>query len=123
MTNRPEFTAESVTIICTDQRRAERFYGEVLGATPIPGGDGYGCSWFQLGAVRISLMPNAMKPVESPSVDRPGAMLWLEVSDLGEAHAFLVERGVTILSPPNGQFMLITDPDGVVIEVWQRDPS
>src|SRR3712207_7029695 len=43
---------------CTDTHRSAAFYQRVLGAVPIPG-DGYGCPWYRLGELTLSLMPNA----------------------------------------------------------------
>ena len=115
----PAFALSSVTIVCTDLGRARDFYCGVLGATPLPCGDGYGCPWFKLGSHRFSLMPNATAAA-TPRLDRPGALLWLEVEDLAKAHAYLSGRGVMILEPPEGSCLLIADPDGAPIEVWER---
>jgi hypothetical protein len=35
------------------------------------------------------------------------------------AHQF-ARHGVRVIFPSDGQFMQIADPDGMVIEVWQR---
>jgi catechol 2,3-dioxygenase-like lactoylglutathione lyase family enzyme len=107
-----------VTIACTDQKRSERFYEGVLGAKRLPG-DGYGCSWFQLGALTFNLMPNAAEPspAEFPAHAMP--ILWLEVDDLDAAHRHLKRREAPILELHEGQFLMAADPDGLLIEVWQ----
>jgi len=58
---RPSFQGTAITIACTDQRRSEQFYEGVLGARRLQR-DGYGCSWFQLGALTLNLIPYAMEP-------------------------------------------------------------
>jgi len=48
-------------------------------------------------------------------------MLWLEVDDIKAAHELLLNAGTTIIdAPDDGMTMLIADPDGLVIEVWQK---
>jgi catechol 2,3-dioxygenase-like lactoylglutathione lyase family enzyme len=119
MTRGPEsFRLTAVTIVCTDLARSEQFYREVLGATAEPR-DGYGCKWFRLGSQLINLMPNAVKkcPAEFPTDAMP--IFWLEVHDLDAAYQQLVDRGVDVLQPPDGQSMLIADPDGLVLEIWK----
>ena len=46
-------------------------------------------------------------------------ILWLETADLEGAAARFAAEGVTIITPSDGQFLQIADPDGLVIEVWQ----
>jgi predicted enzyme related to lactoylglutathione lyase len=117
---RPEFRVQALTVVCTDHRRSERFYRTVLGATDVPTADpGYGCPWLQLGSLTLTLMPNASE--RSPVV--PGthasSVLWLEVNDLDAAAKWFDRHQVEIIRPPDGLFMEIADPDGLVIEVWQ----
>ena len=115
------FLGRSVTIACTDRDRSERFYVGVLGAAPIPG-DGYGCRWYRLGSLTLSLVPNAhqKRPAVFPEHAMP--MLWLEVDDIRLAHEHLRNAGTPILqAPDDDMLMLVTDPDGLVIEVWQQD--
>ena len=115
------FSGKSVTIACTDRQRSEQFYVGVLGAVAIPG-DGYGCPWFRLGSLVISLMENAEQPSASTFPDHAMALLWLDVDDIQQAHEQLMNSGVSILqSPADDLFMLIADPDGLVIEIWQRE--
>jgi len=118
-----KFSGRSVTIACTNRERSERFYADVLGAVLLPG-DGYGCRWYQLGALTISVMPNAeyTSPATFPNHAMP--VLWLEVDDIGLAHAHFESTGTPIIqSPDDDMSMLITDPDGLVIEIWQKDPD
>ncbi len=117
-----EFLGKSVTIACTDRDRSERFYEGVLGAERIPG-DGYGCPRFRLGTLTLSLMFNATErsPAEFPTHAMP--ILWLEVADLAAAADWFARHEVEVVDPGDGQFMMVADPDGLVIEVWQLQPE
>lgn len=118
---RPSFRGKAVTVVCTDLARSRRFYEDVLGAVRLPEDEGYGCPWYRLGDVVVTLMPNAAEG-SSTTLTQATAMLMLEVDDLAAAHRWLVEQGVTIVdAPADGPFVLIADPDGVLIEVWQFD--
>ena len=115
------FSGRSVTIVYTDLARTEHVYADVLGTEPIPT-DGYGCSWYRLGTLIISLMPNAKQPNPAAFPEHAMPMLWLEVDDIEAAYEHLQHAGTSIIQPLDGDaFMLIADPDGLVIEIWQRD--
>lgn len=116
------FTGRAVTIACTDQRRSERFYEGVLAAERIPG-DGYGCSWFRLGPLTLTLMPNATEPSRAVYPTHAMPILWLETPDLEAAHRHLVRHRVPVIEHDPGLFLTITDPDGLLIEVWQADET
>lgn len=121
-TVRPAFRVKALTIACTDHRRSERFYRRVLGAEPLPTADpGYGCPWLRLGSLAITLMPNAAErsPAEFPTHAMP--ILWLEADDLAAAAQRFARERVEVVTPSDGQFMQIADPDGLVIEVWQAE--
>lgn len=116
------FHFKALTIACTDHRRSERFYREVLGATTLATDDpGFGCPWLQLGTLALTLMPNASErsPAAFPSHAMP--ILWLEVDDLNAAAQLFTEHSVEVIEPADGQSMQIADPDGPVIEVWQAE--
>lgn len=117
-----DFHGKAITVACTDQIRSERFYESVLGAKRIPG-DGYGCSWFRLGSLTLSLMPNAdaPSPAEFPTHAMP--ILWMEVDDLAAAAELFASSDVPIVDPGDGQFMQVSDPDGIIIEIWQSRPD
>lgn len=117
-----QFRGKAITISCTDLPRSLVFYEEVLGAVPQPR-DGYGCRWYDLGSMTISLMPNATSPSPAQMPEHPMAMLWLETDDLEAAERRFVEFEVTVLQASDGQMMVITDPDGIVIEVWLAGAS
>lgn len=115
------FHGKAITLCCTDKHRSTAFYRDVLGAVALPG-DGYGCEWFRLGDLVFSLMPNAEAVTPAAYPCDAMAMLWLEVDDLPAAHRHLVDAGVRIVdAPEGGPYVMIADPDGLMIEVWQRD--
>ena len=113
------FHGRSITIACTDKARSVRFYQELLGAEPPPDAEGCGCPWFRLGALTFSLLPNASEPCPVRFPAHAGTMLWLEVDDLRAARDHLAAHGVPVENYHEGECMYITDPDGLLIEVWQ----
>ena len=116
------FFGKSVTIACTDIDRSEHFYVKLLGATPIPGDASGCCPWYKLGSLMISLLPNAQHPSPANFPEHAMPILWLEVDDIEMAHDHLKNAGTTIIQPPDDEmFMLISDPDGLVIEIWQQE--
>ncbi len=117
---KPMFQSAAVTIACTDLPRSIQFYEKILGAVVEPG-DGYGCRWYKLGTLSINLLPNAIEPSPARMPNHPMAMLWLVTENLGAVAQWFTESEVNVLQPSDGQFMMISDPDGVIIEVWQAD--
>ncbi len=97
------FRGKAITIACTDRDRSAAFYQHVLGAVPLPSGDGYGCPWYSLGAIVFSLMPNAGGPSPASFPTDAMAMLLLEVDDLAAAHRHLADAGVRIVEAPGGR--------------------
>ncbi len=114
------FRPKALTIACTDLARSRRFHEEVLGASLDPR-DGSGCPWYWLGSWSITLMPNAAErsPAGFPTHAMP--ILWLEVDDLDAAARRFARYDVDVVTSSDGLFMLIADPDGLVIEVVQAD--
>jgi catechol 2,3-dioxygenase-like lactoylglutathione lyase family enzyme len=116
------FWGKAVTVGCTDLERSVRFYEGTLGAKRLLG-DGYGCPWFQLGSLTITLLPNAAEPSPASFPEHPMLFLWLEVDDLAAAYKRFKAAEVEVLRPPDGQFMLVADPDGLLIEIWSQQAS
>jgi catechol 2,3-dioxygenase-like lactoylglutathione lyase family enzyme len=92
----------------------------VLGARALPTDHG-ALPWFELGAITVTLCPNADQPSPAVFGTHATTMLWLEVDDLGAAHAHLRAHGVAIDDFHAGEYMHVRDPDGIVIEIWQRE--
>lgn len=115
------FRPKALVISCRDHHRSAKFYEGVLGAVRLPGegSDGYGCPWFRLGPWELSLMPNATEGSAGLLPAHAATMLMLEVDDLQAAHRYCLRVGVEMVEPPNGLYMVIADPDGLQIEVWQ----
>lgn len=115
------FNVRALTIACTDPEQSGRFYRDGLGATVLPTDNGVGW-WFRLGSLDINLLPNATErsPAEFPTHAMP--ILWLEVVDLAAAAAWFARHDVKVVEPGDGQFMMVADPDGLLIEVWQAEP-
>lgn len=119
---RLKFRFRSITIYCTDVEQSTRFYEGVLGAAR-KSTDHWVGDRFRLGGVELSLAPNAAE--RSPGIFPTHAMsaLWLEVDDLAETTRRFKQEGVMIVDEGDGQFLMIADPDGLVIEIWEREPQ
>jgi catechol-2,3-dioxygenase len=118
---RPDFRVRALTICCTDRKRSSHFYENVLGATPIPTDIGGLPPWYQLGSLRITLLSSAEKPSPAEFPTHAMPMLWLEVADLAAAAEHFAGHDVPVIDPGDGQFMMVADPDGLVIEVWEHE--
>jgi catechol 2,3-dioxygenase-like lactoylglutathione lyase family enzyme len=115
---KPQFQVRALTIACTDVERSVQFYRSVLGASVIPTDNGVGW-WYRLGSLEVTLIPNAAAPSPARFPTHAMPILWLEVDDLAAAAERFSQYGVTIIDPGDGQYLMLTDPDGLVIEVWQ----
>lgn len=115
------FSANAVCISCTDRVRTENFYQDVLGATVVRG-DEPTCRWFRIGDATITVVPNAERPMPREIFpEQAMAYLMLETDDLEAAREHCREHGVPIVEWHEEQFMIVEDPDGLPIEVWQRE--
>jgi catechol 2,3-dioxygenase-like lactoylglutathione lyase family enzyme len=119
-TEKLSFKTRALTIACTDLEQSERLYQTVLGAARIPTDNGVG-RWYRLGPLEIALLPNASErsPAQFPIHAMP--ILWLEVNDLAAAAERFRQHGVEVVESSDGQSMIIADPDGLLIEVWQAE--
>ncbi len=120
---KPIFRATAITIACTDYDRSGQFYEQAFGAVRDPRDGNGGCRWYKLGSTWLTLMPNASDPTPARFPDHPMAMLWLETDDLPAAAERLVGMGVEVLHPCDGDYMMVADPDGIPIEIWQAEPG
>lgn len=118
----PVFHGKAITVCCTDPRRSERFYVDVLGAVRLPDDGHGGCRWYKLGALTLSLVPNADSRNPAELGQHAMTTLWLEVDDIEAAYRHLASTGCEIIeAPDDGVLMLVADPDGLVLEIWQRE--
>lgn len=115
---KPEFHGRAITILCTDLTLSTTFYKHVLGATAIPLDHGT-TGWYQLGSLRFSLVENAVERNVSAYPEHAQTMLWLDVADLSQAAGWFRSHDVPIIDKGDGWWMMIADPDGVLIEVWE----
>jgi catechol-2,3-dioxygenase len=120
-TEKLAFHVKALTIICRDHRRSGQFYEQVLGAVPMLLDEPTVCLWYRLGTLAITFVPNAAERSNSSISDQAINMLWLEVDDLQEAERHFARHKVEVIQPSDGQMLIIADPDGLPIEVWQRD--
>lgn len=113
-----------VLIRPADLERSRRFYGDDLGL-PIYREFGEGPSRgtvFFTGGGFLEVAGGSNEPASG------GVQLWLQVRDVEAVHAALVDRGVTILRPPQREpwgliEMWIADPDGLRIAVVEIPPD
>jgi catechol 2,3-dioxygenase-like lactoylglutathione lyase family enzyme len=112
----PTFTSRAITVYCTDRELSRRFYEDVLSAERLPRDIG---DWFRIGDLIITLCPNAerMSPVDFPT--HAATSFWLEVPDLDTARTWFERHSVRVVDPGDESFVMIADPDGILIEVWQ----
>jgi catechol 2,3-dioxygenase-like lactoylglutathione lyase family enzyme len=121
-------------LVVSDLDESKRFYGQALGLAEIPRPESFkfAGAWFRAGSDEVHLI------VERDTTMRAGGAatgeglsvglvthLALEVDDLGAMLGRLVEHGVEVGSGPmprgdgvDQAFLL--DPDGYVIEVFER---
>ncbi len=124
MTERaPTFRLKALTVACSDLRRSQRFYEHVLGAVP-DRREGFGCPWYRLGDVLVTLMPNAAERNPASFPAHAMTIPWLlEVDDLKAAEDLFSRERVEVVQPSDGRCMSIADPDGLLIEIWQAEPE
>lgn len=82
-----------ISIIVKDVERATTFYRDALGLKllfTVPS-----MAFFDCGGVRLML-----GTASSPEYDHPSSILYFRVADIHAGHAWLVEHGVEIISPP-----------------------
>jgi catechol 2,3-dioxygenase-like lactoylglutathione lyase family enzyme len=116
---KPSFQVKALTIVCSDRDRSDRFYRTVLGAIALPGE--IMCTWYRLGTFTFTLVPNGEGRSPARFGTHPLNMLYLEVDDLELAVRHLDRHRVEVIQPSDGQTMIIADPDGLPIEIWQRE--
>lgn len=120
LTDAPEFRLRALTIVCTDQKRSEEFYGTLLGAARITTDNGTS-RWYRLGKLDITLLPGASDRSTAMFPETAMVMLWLEVPRLSKVIERFQAHQVPIVDEGDGQFIIIADPDGLLIEIWEAE--
>lgn len=103
--------------------RLVHFYQEVLGLTPVFGGeDG---AEFRLGGVRIGLWQHSA--IRGPARDPDRIILNFLVDDCGAAYQALSSKGVAFIKPPTDEdwggrvvrLATFRDPDGNLLQLLE----
>jgi predicted enzyme related to lactoylglutathione lyase len=121
-----EVLSSRVILRPVDLDRSLRFYGEALGLhtyREYGSGPERGVVFF-IGGGYLEVTGHAPAVDADPAVENHRVSLWLQVRDLRETHARLVDAGVDIIEEPERKpwgldEMWIRDPDGVSIVVVQ----
>lgn len=110
-----------VSLDVADVDAAARFYGDVLGLTPIDRPDfGFPGAWFEANGTQIHL-------IEVPAHEAPTSQHFaFRVDDVDAVVATLVDRGVEVSGPSAGfagagRQAFLKDPSGNLIELNQPD--
>ena len=111
-------TFRCLSIFCTDLDKSYHFYVSVLGAQPLR--SELTRRWLRLGSIEINLVPNATAGSTGSFPEDAMMCMWLETENLAEFVSKLHAKGVEIVEDDGEQFVLLADPDGLLIEVWQR---
>jgi catechol 2,3-dioxygenase-like lactoylglutathione lyase family enzyme len=106
-------------LLVSDLSRAERFYGEVLGLTPVERPLSFPGTWYQIGAMQLHLIVS-----ESVSTDLASEK-WgrnphvaFAIDDLDRTLDRLQAAGCPLQRSASGRPALFTrDPDGNIIEL------
>lgn len=115
---------DHVSVLITDMERSRRFYGDLLGLTPIhkPRTFNFEVLWFDLGDHHLHCLLK-----EKPDTTSPRHFA-LRVSDVATARRYFKELGMAVQETteiPGAERFFIHDPDGNRIEIiqWRRPYS
>lgn len=117
-----QLTALHTAILVTDLKKAEHFYGEVLGLVKIDRVMKFPGTWYQIGDYQLHLIV-APFVVNQPKHEKWGRNphIAFSVSDLDAAKQQLLNYNFPIQPSASGRPAIFTqDPDGNVIELGQR---
>ena len=125
VTKYPHSTFSWADCSSTDAAVGKTFYSELMGWTTedIPMGDGTFYTFFKKDGetvAAISPMPQAMKDQGMYSVWNS----YITVDDVDVMHAKAKEHGGTVMGEPidvfdNGRMLVLQDPTGAVVSLWQ----
>lgn len=123
---------DHITVNVKDLEQSEKFYGDLLGLEKtgfIDMGD-HTLTYFRLPReVRLELIDYADKAAAGDIKETDTGIYWhfcLVTDQLAELHALCVKQGIFVRKSPSyveklqARTMLITDPNGVEIEIIQR---
>jgi predicted enzyme related to lactoylglutathione lyase len=117
----------AVWFYCKDVSQSERFYKDVVGLKPIEDESGESGPHFDLGTIRLTLLPSADGAGQKNNGgEKPASqhLMFLVESSIEAVYRDLVKRGVKMKSKKiaedgTGKTIWFTDPDGHVIYLWQ----
>lgn len=118
----------AVWLYCKDVKETKRFYKDVVGLRPIPDESGENVSHFDLGTIRLTLLPKSeegnVKTGEKQSIPAQQQMVFLVESSIEAVCRDLTKRGVKmkskkIVEDVMGKTASFNDPDGHIIYLWQ----
>ena len=114
-------TSAFLTVNCVNREASAAFYESVLGATVDPDQDfNLGTYAYRIGTLRIVLLHNAVGPATDEFPRNAMNLLTVEVPDLAAAYQQALRSSGGVIQPPGeSPSMLLTDPDGIAIEVFQ----
>ena len=111
-------------VVCTDHQRSADFYRDAFGAEIIPGEAGT-CPWLRIGDLAITLLANTDRPSRLDYCEQAMALIFLQTDDIQAAYDRAVAQGAKPIEAlqPDGINFIVSDPDGVIIEVmqWESD--
>lgn len=125
---------DHLVIHVSDWERANRFYGEILGAELVDNPEGadnpFGPKAFRFGSQQLNVhgpWPGRSEPCCPPPLNKPGAadLCFAWSGSVEEARAHLEQHGVQVIAGPVrrfgargwGQSVYCEDPDGSSVEL------
>ncbi len=101
------------------------FYCEAFGAELLSTDTPITCPWLRIGDLTITLLENTERPSPLEFSEHAMATLLLQVDDLNGAFLRATKQGARVIEPPHdgGFSFIVADPDGIIIEIWQHNPS
>ena len=111
-----------VALLVSDLKKAETFYGQVLGLEQAPRSLNFPGLWYQVGDFQLHLIHHAGWQAPCPRPDKWGrnAHIALQVNDLAVIKTQLTEQGYPLQMSSSGRAALFTqDADGNVVELSQ----
>ncbi|MBE9118021.1 VOC family protein [Lusitaniella coriacea LEGE 07157] len=108
------------TILTRDLAKAEHFYGEVLGLTPVERTPKFPGTWYQVGDYQIHLIvdPHFTAPLHHAQKWGRNPHIAFCVADINRAIATLTQHNFPFQMSASGRpALFVRDPDGNVLEL------